>query len=105
LVVARAHPDEVALPQRLAAVLTVTSELAARLAVAGATTVSGALGLHRRLVHVLEPVDADRLTAVRCMVADLDRELRAAARVLARLQEMKRGFDAVAEPPPPRNLR
>jgi hypothetical protein len=98
LTAAHADIDDGLLADRLAAALVVTADVAERLAEAGPTTIQGAYGLHRRVQHVLDAVDAERLAGLRRTVAALEREFTHVARVLERLRAMKRTFE---EPPAP----
>ena len=105
LAVARAEAPNETIAARMAAVLALTSTVEERLADAGVAGMSGALDVHRRLVAVLAAVDAGRLAALQRAVAALEHEVRHAARVLARLRELKEVLDVPEEGPRPRSDR
>jgi hypothetical protein len=89
LTIARAEDADHTVRARLAAALDVAATVDERLAQVGVAGVAGALDTHRRLAAVLNGLDAGRLSALRDAVTSLERELEAAARVLARLRAMK----------------
>jgi hypothetical protein len=99
LAVARAPDTDETVCADLRAALAVAAAVDERLVRAGIAGVEGAIDAQRRIESVLAGVDAERLAALRRTVAALERELRGAVEVLARLRFLKQIFDAPGRTP------